>query len=468
MAVHAPVAQMRGLRLAAAALSTAVAAFAASVVTLPHRNQGVCDVVVDCGAVADNATNAAPAISACAQRCATITFPTNATFRIGSVDLSHTVGLTLQFEAGAGLYASGDPADYPLQPALPPQGPNVTQWQAVIYGRNVTGLTLVGPTSAVVDGLGWPWWANFSQGILTHQRPKLVEIVDCSDLTLSGMTFRNSPFWTLHPTYCNNVVFNAVTVLAPRAIGNTDGIDPDSCTNVVVDGCHVDVGDDGISLKSGPHDITGVLLPTANVTIQRTTVLSRNVAIGSACFGGIYNVTMRDSIIGDDDGSCPWAIKAKTHNPNGGVVSGVTFTNLTLGAIAPNTWQQHHGGWVVIAYENYGAPAEGDGTDDDDDVDARVAAWVRDQSACGLMDTPLPTRMDNITLVGINATSAYVVASLNGYSTSTAFAGWTFGDLVVRHNADPGAVQWQCTYMVDTAVTGTLSPPMESPTACGV
>lgn len=72
-------------------------------------------------------------------------------------------------------------------------------------------------------------------GTLQHQRPKLVEIVDCSDITFTGMTYANSPFWTLHPLYCDNLVFRNVTVLAPRPVGNTDGIDPDSCSNVLID-----------------------------------------------------------------------------------------------------------------------------------------------------------------------------------------------------------------------------------------
>ena len=95
------------------------------------------------------------------------------------------------------------------------------------------------------------------------------------------MTFRNSPFWTLHTLYCTRVSFLGVTVLAPRAVGNTDGIDPDSCTDVLIDSCFIDVGDDGISLKSDyrvdPVTGTVVLLPTARVHIVNTTVLSRNV-----------------------------------------------------------------------------------------------------------------------------------------------------------------------------------------------
>ena len=107
------------------------------------------------------------------------------------------------------------------------------------------------------------------------------------------MTYQNSAFWTLHTLYARRVSFVGVTTLAPRAVGNTDGIDPDSCSDVLIDSCHIDVGDDGISLKSDfrVDPLTGAvtLLPTERVLIRNTTVLSRNIAIGEyiddACMG---------------------------------------------------------------------------------------------------------------------------------------------------------------------------------------
>jgi polygalacturonase len=185
-----------------------------------------------CGAVADNATNAAPAISACVAPggpCggagSTLTLPAGASFLVGSVDLSNTVGLTLSFGPGAGLYGSANQSWYPLQTQLPPTNMPIldTQWRALLYARNVSGLTLTGPPSAVVDGLGWSWWAAFNNNTLAYQRPKLVEIVDGTDVVFKGLTYRNSPFWTLHTLYCSRVKFVGVTVTAPRAVGNTDG-----------------------------------------------------------------------------------------------------------------------------------------------------------------------------------------------------------------------------------------------------
>jgi polygalacturonase len=192
----------------------------------------ICDAVTVCGAVADNATNAAPALSSCVAPgvgpCggagSTLVLPAGAAFLVGSVDFSNTVNLTVRFGSGAGLYGSADRLYYPLQAQLPPTNmPGLGgQWRALLYARNVSGLTLEGPPSAVVDGLGWPWWAAFANGTLKYQRPKLVEIVDGVDVVLRGLTFRNSPFWTLHTLYCSRVAFLELTVLAPRAVGNTD------------------------------------------------------------------------------------------------------------------------------------------------------------------------------------------------------------------------------------------------------
>jgi len=136
------------------------------------------------------------------------------------------------------------------------------------------------------DGCGWSWWAAFTNGSLAYQRPKLVEIVDSTDVTLRGLTFRNSPFWTLHTFYADRVTSANLTVLAPRAIGNTDGIDPDLSSDVLIDSCTVDVGDDGISIKSDyrvdPASGNVTVRPSARVTVRNTTALSRNVAIGSS------------------------------------------------------------------------------------------------------------------------------------------------------------------------------------------
>jgi polygalacturonase len=415
----------------------------------------VCDAILDCGAVADNKTNAALALTRCAVDCApnaVLLFPPGASFLSGSIDFSDSVNLTLSFGAGAGLFGSGDPLAYPVQLALPFQGTNVTQWRALVYARNVTGLTIQGPASARIDGCGWPWWANFSEGRLAHQRPKLVEIVDAQDVALVGMTFANSAFWTLHPIFATRVLVAGVSVLAPRSVGNTDGIDPNSCVDCVIRDCLVDVGDDGISVKSGQHDITGELLPSANILIENTTVLSRNVAIGSACFGGVTNVTMRGGRIGDDHGSSPWAIKLKTHVPNGGITAGIAFENVTLGNIAPNSWQQPHGGTaVIIALSQYGGGREGEGG-----MAARQAAAIAARGGA----VPAPTQISNVSFIGVAALGAVTAGSIEA-SHPFKVHGLTFADVRFAKSGSG----WECVGVLPNSsiVEGTNVPPIPEP-----
>lgn len=211
---------------------------------------------------------------------------------------------------------------------------NNTQYQALIAGYGLQNVGITGP--GIIDGQGWDWWRNFTANsslLFRHQRPKLVELVDCDNVVLTNFTARNSPFWTLHPIYCQGVRIDDVTILAPRDHGNTDGIDPSSCRDVLVTNSIIDVGDDAISVKAGKHYLSGLRVPARDYLFENVTILFRNFAVGSDVSGGVQNITFRNSVIGDDEGSSPWAIKLKTDSQEGGYVDGVTFSNVRLGNI---------------------------------------------------------------------------------------------------------------------------------------
>lgn len=110
-------------------------------------------------------------------------------------------------------------------------------------------------------------------------------------------------------------------------------MDPDSCDGVYAADILIDVGDDAVSVKSGLHWRTRVKTAAQNYLFERINILYRNFAIGSSVAGDVRNITFRDSIIGDDLGSSPWAIKLKTDSQEGGVVDGVYFKNIKLGLI---------------------------------------------------------------------------------------------------------------------------------------
>lgn len=416
-----------------------------------------CDAISDCHAIADNETNVADVLSACATRCSTIFFPANKSFLISSIDVSNTSNLTFLFGDGAGLFASSNPSDYPITPFFPPMG--TTQcWRAVIYGRNVTSFTITGPRSAVIDGLGWPWWANYSAGTLKYQRPKLIELVDADGLDFVGMTFRNSPQWTFHPIFSRNIRFINISVLAPRPVGNTDGIDPDSCENVLIDNCHIDVGDDAISIKSGWHDITGKLMPSANITVQNSLILSRNVAIGSACFGGIRDVLITNSTIGDEAGSSPWAFKIKSHLPRGGVVERISLISLRIGRIAPNTYQQPGAGMVISIYQNYGTTDVHDTSMDfaaRQEAHALASGWSKPEPAPPTLITDVLFR--NITAIGCKWAANPIAGSSVSAISALTFDNVDFGQVTEK-------LPWLCSNVTGTHVTGRVYPAL--PDSC--
>lgn len=323
-----------------------------------------CDVVRDCGVAANATELVSDALSACVARCAaggggTLAFPAYARFNIASVDFSNTSGLTLSFGEGSRLQATANVSAYPVAQFFGASAPlsavgntsNGLCYRAVLFGRNVTDLLITGPRSAVVDGAGPAWWPI--RASLPYQAPKLLEFVDAAHVRIEGMTYSDSANWHLHAVFSSDVTFSNLAVLGSRVPGGTDGIDPHSCTGVVIEDSLIDVGDDAIAVTSGPHDVTGELMHTRNVTVRRCFLRSRNFAIGSATFANVSDVTVEDSTIGDDNGSAPWAIKIKSHCPYGGVVRNVTFQRLRLGRIAPNDYQQPNGGYAISISANY-------------------------------------------------------------------------------------------------------------------
>jgi polygalacturonase len=409
----------------------------------------VCDAVADCGALADNATLADAALSACARRCATVVFPAGAAFRVASVDVSNTSGLSLVFREGASLWASADKADYPLAPFYPRMGKTLC-YRAVIFGRNVTRFVLEGPASAVIDGAGAAWQPG--RNVSAIQAPKLLELVDVSDANVTGMTFQNSANWHVHVLWCARVRFVNNTVLGDRSFGGTDGIDPSSCTDVLIDGAYIDVGDDAVAVTAGgAHDVTNELMPTARVVVRNSYLRARNFAIGSATYSNVSEVLVEDCRIGDDEGSAAWGIKIKSHSPNGGDVSNVTFRNLRLGKIAPNSYEEPNGGMALSLYSNYGEESEGE------DADAARRARGAPPFA--------PSRTHNISFVNITGLSARWAANpLSGVPGGSELGPLHFVD--VDFGAVSEAQPWLCDNISGTTAGGVVRPPL--PKSCGV
>ena len=131
------------------------------------------------------------------------------------------------------------------------------------------------------------------QQIHSFLRPVLVHFVGCRNILLEGVTFENSPAWNLHPMCCENLILRDLNVRNPWYSQNGDGVDVESCKNVLIARCSFDVGDDAICMKSGknkPGRDRGI--PTENVVVDECTVYHGHggFVVGSEMSGGIKNI----------------------------------------------------------------------------------------------------------------------------------------------------------------------------------
>src|SRR5438552_1126715 len=314
------------------------------------------------GAVGDGKTKCSKAIldaitAASRKGGGTIYFPAG-TFLTGPIRLqSH---ITLYLEAGAVVKFSTDFDDYlPMVPSRW-EGIEVTNFSPLIYAHNAQDIAIRG--RGTLDGQGKKWWDQWArvksgaqerpdkwqrefaranphplvgEGYTTLKkgflRPPFIQPYGCTNVSIEGVTIINSPFWTVTPLYCENVTVEGVTIRNPES-PNTDGINPDSCHNVHISNCHISVGDDCITIKSG-RDADGrrVGRPAENYTISNCTMADGHggVVIGSEMSGGVKNITIANCIF---DGT-ERGIRIKSARGRGGVVEDVRVSNIVMRGI---------------------------------------------------------------------------------------------------------------------------------------
>ena len=163
-------------------------------------------------------------------------------------------------------------------------------------------------------------------------RPVLLNFTNCQRVLLDGPTFRNSAAWNLHPYLCDDVTLRNVTLFNPEYAQNGDGVDFDSCRNVLMEDSKVDAGDDAICLKSG-KDEEGRKLgrPTEHVMVRRCTIGTGHggIALGSEMSGGIRDVTVTHCTMNGTDAG----IRVKTTRGRGNVVEDITVSDVTMSHI---------------------------------------------------------------------------------------------------------------------------------------
>ncbi len=299
------------------------------------------------------------------------------TYRLpGNLVLKSNVNLHL--EEGANLLFSGRADDFLPVVETSWEGTRLYGHSPMIYAYHATNIAITGKgTIDAQGGLEFAAWAGieakdrdrlrdlgeklspvyervFGKG--TTLRPSCIQFLGCSRILVEDVEIRNSPFWTIHPLYCDNVVVRGVTI--DSHYPNNDGCDPESTTNVLIENCVFRTGDDAIAIKAGRDaDGRSVGRPSGNIVIRNCLFYSEcnGLCIGSELSGGVENVYMENIRIG----TVKNAIYFKSNRDRGGYIRNVYVNHIEVerakGAILrfETNYFGFRGGNYTTLYENF-------------------------------------------------------------------------------------------------------------------
>jgi len=181
----------------------------------------------------------------------------------------------------------------------------------------------------MIDGQGQAWWDAADANLIdNHGRPRLIEPTYCSNFKIADITVVNPPYWSTHPYACDGVHIENMVFRSPVTSPNTDGIDPDSCSNVVIRNYSAVCGDDAIAIKSGKNEEgRGFGRPSYNILIEGGMIgPSSSINIGSEMSGNVFNVLVKGVTF---QGSL-FSSRIKSARGRGGFVKNITFQDLKL------------------------------------------------------------------------------------------------------------------------------------------
>ncbi len=165
--------------------------------------------------------------------------------------------------------------------------------------------------------------------IKSFLRPVMISLRNCESVLLEGCTYQNSPCWNVHPLMCKNMIIKDVTIRNPWYSQNGDGIDIDSCENVIMVDSNLDCGDDGICIKSvKDEDGRRRARPCRNLIVDNCTVYHGHggFTVGSEMSGGVENIKVSNCrFLGTDVG-----LRFKSRRGRGGVVSNIFIDHIYM------------------------------------------------------------------------------------------------------------------------------------------
>ncbi|MEO2064853.1 MAG: glycoside hydrolase family 28 protein [Christiangramia sp.] len=324
----------------------------------------------DYGGLGDGTTSNSKAfqkaIAACNSAGGGTVLVSEGKYLTGPIHLKSNVNLHLQ--EGAEILFSTNKADYLPLVHTSYEGVELMNYSPLIYAKGQKNIAVTG--NGILNGQAgndnwWPWAGKdvygyqegdanqnsegnlpalremaennvpvaerkFGEGF--YIRPTFFEPFECENVLVEGVTFKNAPFWIMHPLKSENVTINGVSVISHGP--NNDGCDPEYSKNVLIKNCLFDTGDDCIAIKSGRNnDGRRVGIPSENIIVEGCEMKDGHggVVMGSEISAGVRNVFVRNCKM--DSPNLDRAIRIKTNTLRGGFVENVYVKDVEVGQV---------------------------------------------------------------------------------------------------------------------------------------
>ena len=251
--------------------------------------------------------------------------------------------LVIEIAEGSSIQAHIERERYPILPGLVEsydeageynlgtwEGNPLPMFSGILTGIDVHNVIIYG--KGTIDGRAQrsDWWVN-EKVMRGAFRPRLLFLSHCSVITIQGIHFKNSPSWNIHPYFCKNLNFLDIDIENPQNSPNTDGLNPESCSDVTIAGVHFSLGDDCIALKSGKIYMgKKYRVVCENIHIRQCFMENGHgaITIGSEMAAGVKNITVRDCIFQSTDRG----LRVKTRRGRGkdAVIDQITFDRIIM------------------------------------------------------------------------------------------------------------------------------------------
>lgn len=158
-------------------------------------------------------------------------------------------------------------------------------------------------------------------------RPRLINLSNCENVRITGLTLANGASWNVHMIYSRNIVTDHCAFIS-EGVWNGDGWDPDSSEGCTLFACRFRTGDDCVAIKSGKNPEGNVIaLPSRDIRVfDCSCELGRGICIGSEMSGGVEDVKIWDC----DFSKALFGIQIKGTKKRDGYVRGIEAADCTL------------------------------------------------------------------------------------------------------------------------------------------